>query len=284
MVSAICQTSPAQVQTYEDSRGNTHLCGPFPLETLETDPNYSPWFLEGVENWNPELTSTLWAQNLKETQVDIYLGTWCGDSKRWVPRFVTTWEKLGLSRDQLNFIALYNGDSLYKQGPNGEHLGKKIHRIPTFIFKQQGEEVARIVESPHNDLVTDLAQIAYGVPSAPNYRAVSYLQEVLDSNTKEDIYANYREYMNTAYRKAGGSRELNTLGYVYLRAGEIEKALLVFEMNTYLFRFEPNVFESYGEALAIAGKNTEAIAQYTKVLELDPTNEIAQEQLASLED
>lgn len=57
-----------------------------------------------------------------------------------------------------------------------------IHRIPTFIFKKDNNEIARIVEYLRNDLQTDVAQIALGVPSNPNYEAANYLNKVLDTD------------------------------------------------------------------------------------------------------
>ena len=48
------------------------------------------------------------------------MGTWCGDSKEWVPSFLKIWDQLGLDRKELTFTALYDIDERYKQGPNKE--------------------------------------------------------------------------------------------------------------------------------------------------------------------
>ena len=268
--------------TYLDSRGDTHLCGPFDLAVLETDSLYTAWFTENYQAYSLGEQNTDWKEGLQDMQVDIYLGTWCGDSRYWVPQFVALWDQLGLDRDQLHFTALYNGAEKYKQGPNGEEKGLDIHRVPTFIFKQAGQEVARMVESPANDLYTDVAQIALGVPSKPNYRGAAYVQAMLHDYTPEEIREDYRKHVNAVYRLVKGSSELNTLGYVYLRAGDLEKALLVFEMNTRFYRYDPNVYDSYGEALAAADRIEDAMAQYERVLALDPENEHAQAQLDQL--
>ena len=97
-----------------------------------------------------------------------------------MPQFVKLWDELGLKRSQLRLIGLYNDDERYKTSPNGEEKGKQIHRVPVFIFKSNNVEYARIVESPKNDLVTDVAQIALGFPSAPNYEGANYLFKVFD--------------------------------------------------------------------------------------------------------
>ena len=269
-------------QSYTNDRGEKHLCGPFTLEIIENDSTYRGWFSEAYDALSFNSEDNTWVKNLNDVKVDIYLGTWCGDSKKWVPRFVKLWDELGLDRNQLNFIALYDTDEKYKQGPNNEQDGLNIHRVPTFIFKKEGEEYARIVESPRTNLITDLSQIALNVPSAPNYRAASYMLNLFDTKPLDDIKANLRSHLYEVYHLVGKSGELNTLGYVLLRSNRIEEALIVFELNTYFYRFDPNVFDSYGEALAIAGEKEKAISNYEKVLAIDAENENAKAQLEDL--
>ncbi|GAA0893021.1 hypothetical protein GCM10009122_27000 [Fulvivirga kasyanovii] len=266
------------------AKGKTHLIGAFELTVLETDTTYSKWYQENYENAQLDLSKTDWKENLGNTNVEIYMGTWCGDSKNWVPKFVRMWEELGLKRSQLKFIALYGSGDHYKQGPEGEEKGKQIHRVPTFIFKKDDTEYARIVESPSSDLITDVAQIALGYPSKPNYKAANFLLKHFAENTIDQMLEQKRYYLYSAYHLVGKSSELNTLGYVLLKAGETEKAIFTFELNTHLFRYEPNVYDSYGEALAEAGNVEEARKQYQKVLELDPENDNAKQQLMALKD
>lgn len=272
------------VQTYQNEAGDIHLCGSFPLDYVQNDTTYQKWYQENYEAFSLTEGEYSWKQDLADTKVDIYLGTWCGDSKTWVPRFIKLWDELGLDRDQLNFIALYDTDEKYKQGPEGEEKRLKIHRVPTFVFKKQDQEYARIVESPRNDLLTDLAQIALGYPSAPNYPAATYLMDLFESQSNEEIAADLRKHFYKTYVLVGKSRELNTLGYVYLRSGRIQEALTVFEWNTYMFRFEPNVYDSYAEALSVAGKKEKAVANYEKVLSLDPENKNALANLKKLQE
>ncbi|MBL6448039.1 hypothetical protein JMN32_17105 [Fulvivirga sp. 29W222] len=273
-----------QTPTTYTSNGKTHLLGEFDLTVLETDTLYSQWYQQSYESAELDYTKIDWKHNLHGIEVEIYMGTWCGDSKNWVPKFVRMWEELGLPRDQLKFIALYGSGAHYKQGPEGEEQGKQIHRVPTFIFKREDTEFARIVESPASDLVTDVAQIALGYPSKPNYKAANFLLEHFSLHPIDHMRDKIRFYFSQTYHLVGKSSELNTLGYVLLKAGEIDKAIYTFELNTYLFRYEPNVYDSYGEALAMAGKVKEAKIQYQKVLELDPENNNARQQLAELEE
>ncbi len=267
-------------QTYTSSRGDTHLCGTISIQDLQSG-DYKKWFDKNYDALEMDGKSTKWKKGLKKTQVDIYLGTWCGDSRRWVPKFVKLWDELGLDREQLNFIALYNGEKS-KQGPNGEEKGKNIHRVPTFIFKSNDVEYARIVEHPRTDLLTDVAQIALGYPSTPNYKGANYLMELFNIKNKEEVYADFKMYVNKVHRMVGRSGELNTLGYIYLAAGKVDEALTTFHFNTLYFKNNANVYDSYGEALAISGDIENAILNYEKVLKLDSDNENAKKQLEVL--
>ena len=202
------------VQRYENSRGESHLCGAFQIKDLEKDTIYQKWYNKNYLNFNLSNKKRNWVKNLKNVEVDIYLGTWCGDSKKWVSKFVKLWDELGLNRTQLKFIALYDFvEGKYKQGPNGQEKNKDIHRVPTFILKRNDKEIARIVESPNNDLETDLAQTALGYPSNPNYLGATRMIELFNSNSSDSI-KNNNNYLNEVYRLVKSPSELNTLGYV----------------------------------------------------------------------
>ncbi len=246
------------------------------MENLQTDTTYQKWYNSSYEEYTPNLSNTDWAKELSELEVEIYLGTWCGDSKNWVPKFVKLWEELGLDHEQLHFTALYgrvDGELKYKQGPNREEKGLGIHRVPTFIFKKDGEEIARMVEYPVNSLETDLAQIALGYPSSPNYRAATYMLDLFASQSMEEIKANEVEHLYEAYELINGNRsELNTLGFVLLESDRIEEALMVFNFNTRYFPNDPRAYESFADALVANDQIEEAIRNYDKVLLLDRSN------------
>ncbi len=272
------------VNFYENSRGQKHIAGPFPLEILEKDDSYASWYEASFDKFELQDKKAKWAKGLKNTQVKIYMGTWCGDSKNYVPKFVNAWKQAGLSPDQLTFIGLYGSsqDGKYKQGPNREEDGQMIHRVPTFIFEREGKEFARIVEEPVNDLETDLAQIALDFPSTPSYRAANYLMKYFSS--KEGPEWDADQFARGLRYHVQRSSELNTLGYVYLSAKKLDEALKVFEVNTKLFPHEHNVYDSYAEALAVSGNPDLAKEYYERVLLLDRFNENATEQIAKLSD
>ena len=272
-----------EINFYKNAQGDTHICGEFPLDYLERDSNYKIWFHNYYKQLKLPKKRLKLKSKLKKTTVDIYLGTWCGDSKKWVPQFIRLWDELGLKRSQLRLIGLYNDEKRYKIAPNGEEQGKQIHRVPTFIFKSDNVEYARIVESPKTDLITDVAQIAFGFPSNPNYEGANYLFKLLDTKSNEEIQENINEHYKILMSKTHHSKELNTLGYVLLRNKRIKEALLCFELNTYLYKYIPNVYDSYGEALTSDGKHLKALKMYQKVLTIEPENKNAKTLIKYLE-
>ncbi|MBS9765921.1 MAG: hypothetical protein KGV44_00090 [Flavobacteriaceae bacterium] len=284
MVSLIgLKTITAQeVQYFKNSRGQKHLCGSFPLQILEQDTLYSKWYHKNYTKFHLSDKSHHWSKKLNDVEVDIYLGTWCGDTKSLVPKFVKLWDELGLSRKKLKFVALYSGGTgKYKQSPNREEKGKGIFKVPTFIFKRNGKEISRIVEKPINNLEIDVAQIALGYPSIPNYRGANYLFELLKTHSVKEL-RDSKDYLNAVYRLRKNESGLNSLGYMYMDSDEMDKAMLVFYYNTRFFPYEPNVYDSYAECFEKLGKIDKAIDNYRKVLLLDRSNKRAKEKLKEL--
>ncbi|NRB65335.1 MAG: hypothetical protein HRU40_20350 [Saprospiraceae bacterium] len=265
--------------SYTNEKGQLHYVGPISLPLPVTDTVWSGWEAEAqyALDVRPE-----WASVFEDVQVQVYLGTWCGDSKKWVPEFLALWNELGLSEDQLQLIGLYDGSEQYKQGPNREELGENIHRVPTFIFKRGDREIGRIVETPLNDLITDIAQIGLGVPSAPNFRTANAIMDLIEDKGLDAMRTEMNEMVYHWYDQVHKASELNTLGYVYLGANKMDEALTVFYLNTLFFPYDPNVWDSYAEAFSKSGDIEKAIYYYRKVLALDADRTEVQEKIDAL--
>jgi len=97
-------------------------------------------------------------------EVTVFLGTWCGDSRREVPRF---WRALDLAGGSIPFKISYVTVDRHKKEPAGPVTESGVQFLPTFIVRRDGREVGRIVEtSPHgieNDLLALLTGKASGV-------------------------------------------------------------------------------------------------------------------------
>lgn len=77
-------------------------------------------------------------------------------------------------------------------------------------------------------------------------------------------------------------RQINRIGYNYLRIENIQSALEVFKLNVNLFPDSWNVYDSYGEALFKSGNLNVAIKNYQKALELNPDNKSSRGMLKKL--
>lgn len=78
-----CKTSFSQgVQRYENSRGESHICGAFQIEELEKDTIFQKWYYKNYNDFELSDKKQNWIKNLKNTEVDIYLErTLYGNSK-----------------------------------------------------------------------------------------------------------------------------------------------------------------------------------------------------------
>jgi hypothetical protein len=100
------------------------------------------------------IDSTLTAQR-GDLRVEVILGTWCGDTRDQVPKFLKIWDILGRNRLPATFV----GVERRKEKRAAALAGKKIERIPTFIVYRKDEEIGRIVERPKATVEEDLAAI-----------------------------------------------------------------------------------------------------------------------------
>ncbi len=85
----------------------------------------------------------------------VVLGTWCGDSKREVPRFLKIVDLALIPPHQIKYYGLDRS----KKSTDGITERYRIERVPTFIFFKNNNEIGRIVETPRNTLEEDVLTI-----------------------------------------------------------------------------------------------------------------------------
>ena len=91
-----------------------------------------------------------------EIDVEIFFGTWCGDSRRDVPRFYKVLDESDFTSE--NKVKLY-AVNRKKKLKNELAEKRKIQRVATFIFYKKQKEIGRIVEYPHISLENDILDI-----------------------------------------------------------------------------------------------------------------------------
>ena len=258
-----------------DNRGKAKLLGIINKEGLKKT-SYNEWFSKNNDDYlvNKKVVKKF-KDSLKNYKIKVFLGTWCGDSKREVPRFYKILEVANFPEKQLQVIAVDKTPETYKQSPTGEEKGLNIHRVPTFIFFKDGKEINRIVESPNETLERDMLTIVTENKYTSNYRVVSYLNNLIQNKGIDSLRSMEKELVPRLAEFTEGSRELNTFGYTLLRSNQIEKAIYIFDLNTKIYPYKYNVYDSLGEAYLVAKNYTKALKYYNKVLELKPEDENA---------
>ena len=97
-----------------------------------------------------------WVDSLRTLDVDrplhmrLFLGTYCGDSKKWVPRFFALQDEL----PQMDLL-IVSVDTT-KKDARGLYKEVDLDKIPTFVLYDGENEVGRIVEKPRGRLEKNL--------------------------------------------------------------------------------------------------------------------------------
>lgn len=259
-------SAPAQITAEKDRI----LYGVCTKDSLSIKP-FAKWFDTAYKSYNPttSVVSLLKKQNLDNITIKIFFGTWCGDSKREVPRFLKLLSAVSFPESKLQIIGLGGSDSLYKQSPQHEEAGLGIFRVPVFIVYKNGVEVNRINEFPVNSLEKDMFAILSGQSYSPNYRSFSTILRWLNDGSLTDDNNSIRGLSEQLRLLVAGEHELNSLGYLLLKQGKKKEALQIFRMNYNLFPESSNIASSLGEGYYENGDYKKAVSFLERSLELN---------------
>lgn len=143
------------------------MLGEFTLEDLKESANKN-WYNAIYNRYKPQqkvIDKISKIDDLDQLTFSVYLGTWCPDSRRELPRLIKTFDQAGISHDQLKLI----GVTQRKQIPHiSEEERKKLNvfNVPTIIVYKNGKEMNRFVEYPVESLEKDM----YKIMSGQNYK------------------------------------------------------------------------------------------------------------------
>ena len=163
---------------------NSLLLGVHAKEELQQLP-FKEWFDKNYAAYMQDsLTANQLHPLLKNKKFELFMGSWCGDSKREVLRMFKILEYAGVGPAQIKMVMVDNRDSMYKQSPGHEEKGKSIHRVTCLIVYNGEKEMNRVVEFPVVSLEKDLLAIAKQEFYEPNYKGAAYLLALLkEKNT-----------------------------------------------------------------------------------------------------
>lgn len=153
---------------FEDPKtGKPMLLGAISIEELQQEP-FAEWYQMESDGYEVDTELTNAISNPGQYTYEVFLGTWCGDSRREVPRMEKIFSEMGIDMSNVLIVTLDRD----KISPNGEQEGKDIRYVPTLIVNKDNQEIGRIVESPSSETATlesDLFEISLGIPPVPNY-------------------------------------------------------------------------------------------------------------------
>lgn len=262
------------VEQAQSQKKSPDLLGTCTFDQLLKEP-YASWYTTNLSAYQPngEILTQLKKADLSKYSIKIFFGSWCGDSKRELPRMIKVLEQLSFQKSNIALIGVEDSLALYKQSPQHEEAGQNIYRVPTFVIYKGDKEAGRIVESAAETLERDLLKIVLKKEYAPNYRSYTLLQQWLKDGLLKDENVNARGLAFQLKPVVLSESELNSCGYVLLAQQSIKEAIAVFRVNINLFPQSANCFDSLGEAYAIAGSKDKAIQAYEYAAQLDPKNE-----------
>ena len=145
--------------TVDDKTGRSILVGITDRSAFEFV-DFAEWYNTEYIGYEPdEFIIEQIKELIDSIDIQIFMGTWCSDSRREVPRFLKIIDLIEFDQDSLQII---NVDRK-KKSPTNDEKNKDIKFVPTFIISVNGNEIGRIVEFPIITLESDLLSILLGI-------------------------------------------------------------------------------------------------------------------------
>ncbi len=131
-----------------------YLTGYYTYEEFQKQAKWETFVDEKYEP-NEKFVDSLATLHLHDSlRVKLFLGTYCHDSKKWVPRFYKVKHLIPVSD-----VEIISVDTT-KKDARGYYKEVKLEKIPTFVFYDPtGKEVGRIVEKPKGGLEKQLYRV-----------------------------------------------------------------------------------------------------------------------------
>ncbi|HSE98873.1 MAG TPA: thioredoxin family protein [Blastocatellia bacterium] len=117
-----------------------------------------------MENYQPpaDAVSAL-KKNTVDAQITVALGTWCSDSRNYVPKLMKVLQAAGNKNLKVKIVGI---DSQFHT-PVATIQQRRLINVPTVIVERDGREIGRIVETPASETMEeDLVAILNGKPNA----------------------------------------------------------------------------------------------------------------------
>lgn len=141
--------------TTDEKKNEPMLVGTV-TRTLLTENTFGDWFKKSYDIHKlDQRTLEKVNRDFSNLNITIVLGTWCGDSKEFVPPFMKILDSLSFPESNLKIVCV----DRQRQGIADEVKDLDIKLVPTFIFYRDSKEIGRIIESPKQGLEKDFLKI-----------------------------------------------------------------------------------------------------------------------------
>ena len=148
LLMASCASTPKNPAT-KNSRGD--LVGVATVNDFKQEPFGNKWFNNRYANYKTDAnTIEKLKPFLKGVKIKGFMGTWCGDSKREVPKFYKILDDANFKQKNIELVTVDR-----RKKANGLEEGFNVLRVPTFIFYKDGKEIGRFVEHTVNGNKTE---------------------------------------------------------------------------------------------------------------------------------
>jgi len=147
------------VNAQEKSNINGNLIG-YLKKSDFLNRKHKNWFSKNYDNYTPDpkIVQKI-KKKLNNISIKSFIGSWCHDSKRELPRFYKIMELAGFDLEN-NFKMI--GITIGKKTPTNLQKGFAINHTPTFIFFRDGKEIGRFVEHSKKTIEKDILKILRG--------------------------------------------------------------------------------------------------------------------------
>lgn len=159
------QTRTADYETSKDAKNSSVVFkGIFSYNDLAAEPTFT-WLPTGMDEYHPRKKSVEYlAENIKDYQLLVFLGTWCSDSKDLVPKLYKVLDRANISYENIMLVGMDRAKTTTTTTAMELVNKYKISLLPTIILiDQNGKEAGRIIEGANRSVEQDLAGIIRSV-------------------------------------------------------------------------------------------------------------------------
>ena len=186
------------------------------------------------------------------------------------PDIKLTWEKI------ISDETIFNAKAGGVEGFNAMVIEWMVNKEITIVLANYDEPIAEEVGDGVFAIIRDLE------PEKPKMPVKQYVYNLLKEYGYDYMSTHFDSLMKSQNYQYEDPWLLNQVGYDLLHEKLFKEAIKIFKLNVNRYPKLSNPYDSLGEAYMLSGQNELAIENYSKSLELDPTNQNAIKMIAQL--